>query len=165
MISIFWTFCAYVMFPMACVCLFLMLSNIGVLEKVGMGICGLDIRVGDAVRINMMFFFCVIAAGGWIVSMLGLEKMEKLREGPDGQGVQHASLDDRYKLQLFRDQRNWWISFTNLVLWLVCWRLQALIKRKHVADGAAPGGPSGKKEVGASGSLMPSKNKEAKKID
>lgn len=49
MISIYWGFCAYVMFPTACISLFLMLSNLGPLERLGCRICCAD--VGD------VFFF------------------------------------------------------------------------------------------------------------
>lgn len=61
------------------------------------------------------------------------------------------SFPSRYKLQLFRDQRNWWISGCNLILWLVCWRVQAMMRKKELwlATGGAPGG--GAKAAGAAG--------------
>lgn len=71
--------------------------------------------------------FVMLAALGFGLSHTAVTKMEKLRT----EGVEHVSLDDRYKLQLFRDQRNWWISLTNLILWIICWRVANIMKRKN----------------------------------
>ncbi|CAD7935619.1 unnamed protein product [Amoebophrya sp. A25] len=130
--SIFWTFCAYVMFPTACVALFLMLSGIGFLERLGCSICCADVQLGTF-RCNILVVFVLFSVIGFGTSILGVEKYEKLR----AEGTEHVSLDDRYKLQLFRDQRNWWISGCNLILWLVCWRVQALMRWKNTVPGSS----------------------------
>lgn len=126
MMSIYWSFCAYVMFPTACVALTLMLSGVGMLERLGCRLCCVDIMVGGA-KLNVMGIMVLLAAIGFVVSLYGVEKYERMR----ADHVEHASLDDRYKLQLFRDQRNWWISGSNMILWLVCWRLQSIMRRKN----------------------------------
>ncbi|CAD7963961.1 unnamed protein product [Amoebophrya sp. A120] len=137
MMSIFWTFCAYVMFPTACVALFLMLSGFGPLERLGCSICCADVKVGT-MKCNVLVFFVLLSCVGFLTSLYGVEKYERLRK----EGTDHVSLDDRYKLQLFRDQRNWWISGCNLILWLVCWRVQALMRWKNtVTSSAAPAAP------------------------
>ena len=66
------------------------------------------------------------------MSSFGVDKYDKLRHGNE-KGMASATMDDRYKLQLFRDQRNWWISLSNFILWLVCWRLASLVQRKEQA--------------------------------
>jgi len=77
-------------------------------------------------------FFAVLIAGlGFIFSHIGVDKYNKLRE--ETEKINSASQDDRYKLSLFRDQRNWWISLSNFVLWLVCWRLAGLVEKKEQA--------------------------------
>merc|ERR550519_397362 len=154
MASMFWGFLSYVMFPMACACLFLMLSGIGFLEKFGRNICHANVELG-IVRCNVLFFFVVISALGFVVSSMDIDKLLRLRDD----GVEHVSLDDRYKLQLFRDQRNWWIALSNFVLWLTCWRLAALINKKEEEMENSP-----LRKVGetARASAMPSEPKKQK---
>eukprot|EP00392_Amoebophrya_sp_AT5.2_P015643 g15858.t1 len=113
------------MFPTACLALFLMLSGVGFLERLGCSICCADVKIGS-LKCNILIFFVLLSSIGFCTSLYGVEKYERLRD----QGTDHVSLDDRYKLQLFRDQRNWWISGCNLILWLVCWRVQALMRWK-----------------------------------
>jgi len=133
----FWGFLSYFMFPMACACLFLMLSGIGFLERFGHKIVCANIDLGGIIRCNVMFFFVCLACLGFVVSSMDIDKLSRLRDD----GVEHVSLDDRYKLQLFRDQRNWWIALSNFVLWLTCWRLAALINKKIYGANGANGGP------------------------
>ena len=49
---------------------------------------------------------------------------------------EQVAMDDRYKLQLFREQRNWWISLTNFILWMICWRVSGIMKRKNFPNAA-----------------------------
>ncbi len=130
------------------------------LERMGCAVCCADVQVG-AFRCNVLLFCVLLSCVGFVQAHFGVEKYEKLREGGNVASSQSssgetitfkdASMDDRYKLQLFRDQRNWWISLCNLVLWITCWRVQRLMRR-HQQDrdsGTSGGsGPSGNSSSG-----------------
>lgn len=79
------------MFPTACLALFLMLSGVGFLERLGCSICCADVKIGS-LKCNILIFFVLLSSIGFCTSLYGVEKYERLRD----QGTDHVSLDDRY---------------------------------------------------------------------
>merc|ERR1711998_537727 len=134
MVSItLWTFCAYCMCPTALCVVALMLSGVGFLERLGVKFCGISIGIGRR-QINLMLFFITLAALGLAKSLSGISYASHMR----AESSLHTDQDDRFKMQLFRNQRNLWITGSNLVLWIIAWRLQSILKRPN-SSGIASG--------------------------
>lgn len=78
MAGVFWSFCAYVMFPLACAALTLLLSGLGPMERLGCRLCCADVQLG-IFKCNLMLFFVLIASLGFGISWHSVNKLEQLR--------------------------------------------------------------------------------------
>mmetsp|Transcript_30083 Transcript_30083/g.70131 ORF Transcript_30083/g.70131 Transcript_30083/m.70131 type:complete len:131 (+) Transcript_30083:83-475(+) len=116
----FWKLTAYFILPLGLVMWGMLLTGISALEKVTSAICGVSMAIGP-LHFTPPFLFVALSALSF-----SYESHELANAGRSpGEGlVSH----DKELMNKWRHERNWWIIFFNLVLWLTVWRLGGLLQ-------------------------------------
>eukprot|EP01066_Platyproteum_vivax_P020392 Platyproteum_vivax@DN829_c0_g1_i1.p1 len=118
--SVVWMVFAFGVVPTGLVLAFLLLSGFCFLEKFGSNICNIPIKIG-LVRIRLITLLLTVSV------LLCASEAVKLR-GMIGTRRPTMALEDRFKMELWLHQRNWWMSIFSCVLWTVVWRMSYLVK-------------------------------------
>mmetsp|Transcript_21760 Transcript_21760/g.49523 ORF Transcript_21760/g.49523 Transcript_21760/m.49523 type:complete len:128 (+) Transcript_21760:73-456(+) len=115
----FWKLTSYFILPMGLGLWALLLTGITVLEKIADAVCGVSMAIGP-VHFTPPFLFVAIS-----LLSFAYESYELLNAGPKpGEIMTH----DKELMGKWRHERNWWIIFFNLVVWLTVWRLGSLLR-------------------------------------
>ncbi|CEM03487.1 unnamed protein product [Vitrella brassicaformis CCMP3155] len=118
-----WSFIAWICAPIAATLCILLLSGVVMLERLGHALCAAHISIGLA-RIRVVTFITLVTLVLFAYESVDLQKMRSTQAAASPYQVQ---MEDRWKMNLWRHQRNWWISLFNITLWIVCWRVSQLI--------------------------------------
>ena len=120
-----WAILTWIVLPLGCVVVALILSGLQPLVWLGIRVSKIEIQLGFIViKLPLLLSFlsgmCVVAE--W----LALERLKRLKMIALSSNV--LGVDYAWKANLWRHQRNWWLSLSSLALWLVVWRLSVLIE-------------------------------------
>jgi len=120
-----WSFISYGLLPLGLIICVFILSGFNFLEKIGRSFCKLEIHIGE-MRIRLPLVILLIST----VCCLG--EYHELTRMANQKQVRLQNLSDiqeLWKSQLWRHQRNWWLSLFSMILWGIVWRFSGIISR------------------------------------
>lgn len=128
-----WSVTCTVFMPIGCLVLGMLLSGYETLERAALRACNYRIAFGSHIKFTMPIFLTVIMAlafGGEWLALSRLHEQKLL-----GEAMQPLEFSDKYRAQLWRHQRNWWVALFSCFIWLIVWRVGALTQyfRRKIA--------------------------------
>ncbi|CEM03486.1 unnamed protein product [Vitrella brassicaformis CCMP3155] len=121
-----WSFIAWICAPIAATLCILLLSGVVMLERLGQAMhsARLTSPSDSPGSGRVVTFITLVTLVLFAYESVDLQKMRSTQAATSPYQVQ---MEDRWKMNLWRHQRNWWISLSNITLWIVCWRVSQLI--------------------------------------
>jgi len=116
-----WSFISYVLLPLGVVVCACILSGVKFLERIGTGFCKFELRAGE-LRIRLPLFVLLVSVVCFAGEFFELKRLETHR-------FKHVDTAELWRSQLWRHQRNWWLSGFCTILWAIVWRFSGLVGR------------------------------------
>ncbi|KAF4754947.1 hypothetical protein FOZ62_023466 [Perkinsus olseni] len=118
-----WNTFAYIFMPSGAILCMLLLSGLPFFERLAEGVSRITVKIGS-IEFGCLNLFAGISAFFLFSEIMKLQDAASRQED-----FPSVELSDKFKLQRWRHERNYWISLFVLTLWVVAARLTTLIRR------------------------------------